>query len=295
MYICVQKRSRNCFFEMKRVIPYWEKGADWSQESFFIIRLMSKAPIQATEIPKATLPMYAFLFLLEGEVLVDIAGESYLCRGGQFLLIQQGTPFAIHYYKDLAGYTGAFVLPYLRDVNYTCLTCGKPVLHTFWFDEAAFMGELLDRVAAAYARGDDGYITRAFDLLLSCIQSPAGGKAHPLVGRFLDLLFDRSVPMDSVSGYAGKLGISPSYLNKLVRTQTRHSAMEWVEIARINWAKSLLKDPERSIADVSYAIGIEDPSYFTRFFRKYTRMTPSEFRKKSPAKPEFPFLEESGR
>lgn len=271
---------------MKRVIPYWEKGVDWSQESFFIHRLFSKTPIQATEIPKASLPIYAFLFLLEGEVLADIDGKSYLCRGGQFLLIHPHTSFAVHYYKDILGYTGAFNLSYLRDANYPCLTCGTPVLHTFWFDEAAFVGDLLDRVTAAYARGDDGYITRAFDLLISCVQSPPGGMAHPLVGRFLEMLFDRSATMDSVSGYATRLNISPSYLNKLVRTQTRHSAMEWVEIARINWAKSLLKDRNRSIADVSYAIGIEDPSYFTRFFRKYTRMTPSEFRKESSKLPE---------
>ena len=271
---------------MKRVIPYWEKGSDWTREPFFIRRLMSKAPVQATEIPKASLPMYAFLFLLEGEVLVDLEGKSFLCRGGQFLLIQEGVAFSIHYFKDLVGYMGGFVLPYLKDASYPCLSCRGPVLHTFWFDEAAFMGELLDRVAAAYSRGDNGYITRAFDLLLSCLQSPMGGTTHPLVGRFLDMLFDRSAVMDSVSGYASRLGISPSYLNKLVRTQTRHSAMEWVEIARVNWAKSLLKDRSRSIADVSYTIGIEDPSYFTRFFRKYTRLTPSEFRKEAEKLPE---------
>ena len=74
------------------------------------------------------------------------------------------------------------------------------------------------------------------------------------------------------------MGISPSYLNKLVRTQTRHSAMDWVEISRVNWAKSLLKDSDMSVGEVSVAIGVDDPSYFTRFFRKSTGMTPSEFR-----------------
>ena len=92
------------------------------------------------------------------------------------------------------------------------------------------------------------------------------------------MLFDRSQVLDSVSGYAERLGISPSYLNKLVRTQTRHSAMDWVEISRINWAKCLLKDSDMSVGEISIAIGVDDPSYFTRFFRKSTGMTPSEFR-----------------
>ena len=99
-----------------------------------------------------------------------------------------------------------------------------------------------------------------------------------LVSQFFDLLFDRSQVLDTVSGYAERLGISPSYLNKLVRTQTRHSAMDWVEISRVNWAKTLLKDSDMSVGEISIAIGVDDPSYFTRFFRKSTGMTPSEFR-----------------
>ena len=264
---------------MKRVIPYWEKGTDWERIPFFIKLLESKLPVEATEVPRTVLPRFTFLFMLEGEVLADIAGESFLVRGGQFLLVPDNSPFAIHHYKDLKGYTGFFSLSFLRDVSYRCLTSGKPTFHTFWFDEAAFVAEIMDRINAASARGDDGYIVRAFDLILYGLQSPAEEKAHPLVSRFMEMLFDRNQVMDSVSGYAERLDISPSYLNKLVRTQTRHSAMDWVEIARVNWAKCLLKDSDMSVGDISIAIGVDDPSYFTRFFRKTTGMTPSEFRR----------------
>jgi hypothetical protein len=78
---------------MKRVIPYWERGGDWSQKGLFIKRVDSKLPVEATEIPCTTLPCYAFLFLLEGEMLADINGEPFLCRGGQFLLIPANMPF----------------------------------------------------------------------------------------------------------------------------------------------------------------------------------------------------------
>lgn len=270
---------------MKRVIPYWEKGAEWANESFFIKRLESKTPVEATEVPRTMLPRNAFLFMLEGEVLADIDGKSYLCRGGQFLLIPGKVPFAVHHYKDLSGFTGSFELSSLKDVSYPCLTAGKPVLHTFWFDEATFIAGIMDRIQAASSRGDMGYVLRAFDLVLYSLQAPGEKKAHPTVNQFLEMIFDRSQAPDSVSGYAAQLGISPSYLNKLVRTQTRHSAMDWVEIARVNWAKCLLKDPSLSIAEVSIAVGMDDPSYFTRFFRKATGLTPSEFRKQAQKSP----------
>jgi AraC-like DNA-binding protein len=263
---------------MKRVIPYWEKGGEWSQQPFFIKRVETKLPVEATEIPPTVLQMFTFLFILEGEILADIDGQSYLCRGGQFLMIPAGMSFSVHHYTDLVGYTGSFSLSFLKDASYTCITESKPVLRTFWFDGAAFAAQMMDRMTAALARGDEGYLSRAFDLFLYSIQSPAESKAHPIVSQFFDMLFDRSQVLGTVSGYAERLGISPSYLNKLVRTQTRHSAMDWVEISRVNWAKTLLKDSDMSVGDISIAIGVDDPSYFTRFFRKSTGMTPSEFR-----------------
>lgn len=279
--------KKNANFErMKKVTPYWESGADLNQEPFFIKRLESRGRLKAAEIPRAALPVHAFLFLLEGEVLADVGGKPFLSRGGQFLLIPANTPFSINYYKDLVGYTGCFNLSFLRDVSHPCLTCADTVLHTFWFDEAAFIAELLDRVMAAFARDDEGYVSRAFDLILYGLHSPAEEKAHPLVNRFMGMIFDRSQVLDTVSGYAERLGISASYLNKLVRTQTRHSAMDWVEIARINWAKCLLKDRSVPVSEVSFAIGIDDPSYFTRFFRKVTGMTPSQFRQQVDKKKE---------
>ena len=182
------------------------------------------------------------------------------------------------------GYIGSFPLSFLKDTSYPCLTSGKTLCHTFWFDEAAFVAEIMDRISAASARGDDGYIIRAFDLILYGLKTPAKEKAHPVVSRFMEMLFDRQQVMDTVSGYASRLDISPSYLNKLVRTQTRHSAMDWVEIARVNWAKNLLREDKLSIAEVSKAIGVDDASYFTRFFRKVTGYTPSEFRKREASK-----------
>ena len=263
---------------MKRVIPYWEKGGDWTQQGLFIMRVESSLPVEATEIPRTTLPCITFLFLLEGEILADINGESCLCRGGQLLLIPANIPFSVHHYTDIIGYTGGFFLSALRDISYPFLTSGKPVMRTYWFDSATFIAQIMDRMLAAFSRGDTGYLIRAFDLFLYSIPSPGEAKAHPVVNRFFDMLFDRSQVLDSVSGYAERLNISPSYLNKLVRTQTRHSAMDWVEISRVNWAKSLLKDSDLSVGEVSVAVGVDDPSYFTRFFRKCTGMTPSEFR-----------------
>ena len=54
--------------------------------------------------------------------------------------------------------------------------------------------------------------------------------------------------------------------------------MDWIEISRLNLAKSLLKQGDMQIAEIAVAVGIDDQSYFTRFFKKSEGYTPSQYR-----------------
>ena len=82
----------------------------------------------------------------------------------------------------------------------------------------------------------------------------------------------------SVAQYASALGVTPNYLNKTVKHHTHRTAIDWIEIARLNLAKQLLRDPEVPIVDVAARTGLDDQSYFARFFKKKTGLTPSQFR-----------------
>ena len=84
--------------------------------------------------------------------------------------------------------------------------------------------------------------------------------------------------MFSVADYAQQLQVTPNYLNKTVKTHTHRTAIDWIEIARLNLAKKLLKNNEIPIADVARLSGLDDQSYFSRFFKKKTGLTPSQYR-----------------
>ena len=49
---------------------------------------------------------------------------------------------------------------------------------------------------------------------------------------------------------------------------------------RIELAKCLLRESERSIAQIGSEIGYQERRYFTKVFQKYTGMTPSDYRLK---------------
>lgn len=58
------------------------------------------------------------------------------------------------------------------------------------------------------------------------------------------------------------------------------SVVEYINSIRINEARMLLAESERSIAEVAEAVGFESLNYFYRVFQKYEKITPLQYRKK---------------
>ena len=82
----------------------------------------------------------------------------------------------------------------------------------------------------------------------------------------------------SPSGYSSRLNVSQSYLNESVKRITGFSISYWIQQEILLEAKRLLYYSEFNIKQISYELGYEDPSYFSRFFRRAAGMSALEFR-----------------
>ena len=82
----------------------------------------------------------------------------------------------------------------------------------------------------------------------------------------------------SLNDAAKKVFLSPSYLSTLVTSETGKSFTDILNETRIQKAIQLLKDPSRKIAEIAYAVGFREPQYFTIAFKKYTELTPRDYR-----------------
>ena len=225
--------------------------------------------VQASEIPEARLPLIGFIYVASGEVLVEVGDTPFLCQPGQLLLIPQNSPFAIKYFRDAVGYMGGFSPSIMADSK-PLRFLSSPLHQGFWY--CSFVRSMGEQKKLFAEKG--------IDLLLSRI-NPGRETALPSgVSRFLELVFDSERMSGSISYYADKIGISGNYLSRLVKNATGRSVGAWVDIARIQRAKRLLSETRLSVIDVASAVGLEDQSYFSRFFKKETGVTPSAFRKK---------------
>lgn len=83
----------------------------------------------------------------------------------------------------------------------------------------------------------------------------------------------------SVSFYAKEMAVSANYLNRCVQSVFHKSAKDIIiEVAIVN-SQLLMFDSAKDISEVCYELNFEDPSYFSRVFKKVTGQTPTEYKK----------------
>ncbi|WP_169447603.1 response regulator [Paenibacillus daejeonensis] len=74
------------------------------------------------------------------------------------------------------------------------------------------------------------------------------------------------------------VSLSPVYLSRVYKQLTGHNLTEHILEMKLERAKQLLSGSEQLIQDITREVGFESPAYFTRFFRKYTGISPQQYR-----------------
>ncbi len=82
-----------------------------------------------------------------------------------------------------------------------------------------------------------------------------------------------------ISDFAEKYFFSREYLSKLYKNKYGLGIYEDLSRIRMERAMALLRDPRIRIQDIAARVGFTDNNYFSKAFRKYTGLTPSEYRK----------------
>lgn len=149
--------------------------------------------------------------------------------------------------------------------------------------------EVADRLEAELGTAN-GAMMRVLDnylgiVLAKCAHwASAGSKADlgentkDLGARFKDLLDRFFIEQKQVAWYAEQLSVTPGYLNDQLRSRAGTSASALIHDRVLLEAKRLLLHADLSVKEVSFALGVQDPAYFNRWFKKAEGNTPVEYR-----------------
>jgi len=91
-------------------------------------------------------------------------------------------------------------------------------------------------------------------------------------------LQDKGIP--SIERLAEKMSVSQRYLSDTLKKETGKTTTEHLQLYLIDEAKNILLNPDKSIAEVAFALGFEYPQYFSRLFKKKEGLSPSAYREK---------------
>jgi AraC family transcriptional regulator, transcriptional activator of pobA len=101
---------------------------------------------------------------------------------------------------------------------------------------------------------------------------------HDPVRRFQELVEQGYLHERQVAHYADRLALSADRLNDLVRKRLGRTASSVIHERLLLEARRLLLHSELSIKEVGYALNLQDPAYFARWFRKADGRSPAEYR-----------------
>lgn len=118
-------------------------------------------------------------------------------------------------------------------------------------------------------------------LVLSFLEQGSGSSNKNFKEQFLDMVVqDESLSL-SLTEMCLQLGISKTHLERLVREEFGCSVMEYYSKLKFMKACFFLQNTDLSIRAISEKLGLYDESHFTRFFKKQSGITPTQYRNNS--------------
>ncbi|MGO4185146.1 helix-turn-helix transcriptional regulator, partial [Paenibacillus sp. TAF43_2] len=88
----------------------------------------------------------------------------------------------------------------------------------------------------------------------------------------------------SLDRLAVQFHLSPTYISKQFKEYTERNFIDYLIEIRIDASKALLANKDKKVNDIAEAIGYMNTRSFLRTFKKFTGMTPTEFREQAISK-----------
>lgn len=121
-------------------------------------------------------------------------------------------------------------------------------------------------------------LQETIDVFTDCMFNYIPSKGNEITKkaiRYISQNFSRNLTLDEVADH---VHLNPAYFSTLFKQSTGSSFKEYLNMVRIEESKRLLSNTDYSIIDISLATGFEDQSYFSKVFKKYTGLTPKQYR-----------------
>ncbi|MFV0537286.1 MAG: AraC family transcriptional regulator [Dysgonomonas sp.] len=244
-----------------------------------------------------SLTYFDITLITEGNGTFKIADKIYAVEKGDVLFTMPGQPREWDIENIINGYAlifeESFLLSFFNDPNFlknisyfNTVKIHRLVLSDEEFQQTLSLIKNIQTEISEYEEKDRHilrailyqilkYLDRIFIQKNSVISIKSkNGYIH----KFIELVNLYYSQYHTVQYYADKLCITPNYLNELVKKETGHTAKQIINNKLLSKAKTLLLYSQVSVSEIAGLLNFENSSYFIRFFRKQSGLTPLQYR-----------------
>lgn len=243
---------------------------------------------------------YSVLFVLEGEGYHYIDFKKYKYQAGSIIFISKEQVHAFERNEERTAFFLLFREEFLaRDVATSNLMQQLSLYNYHLYPPVINLNAhqlelftiLVERMKTEFDAPDDllteELIHSALKIFL-CLaerirkenrQFAPRSKYHEDYLKFQKLLKKHIFQSRKVRFYADQLHISPKTLNRITQEMLGQTAKSYIHEFMIIEMKRLLMNTSYTITEIAYESGFEETTNFVKYFKRQTKMSPSEFRK----------------
>ena len=233
--------------------------------------------------------------IVRGEGIVNFNLVDRHLKAGTLIYIGPGTIIhPIHFSDDLEiqgiGLFADFPMPFasgnwpaafngqVRDfqlpVSADDLQTASNILDTLWHlvHQPDYHRPTVSSLVAALMHHYDHLFHQQADHLAA-----TRSREQTIFDRFIQLVNQHCREHHKIAYYADRMCLTERYLGTVVRQTSGTTAKDWIDRALITQAKVLLHHSNESVLQISEELNFPNPAFFSKYFKRLTGITPSEF------------------
>ena len=246
---------------------------------------------------------FEVLYLLKGSGYHVIDGNKYEIKPPCVFFMSPGQAHKLELSNDIEGFIFIFTSDfYLLNRSNQNSLIEFPFFYTIHQDnpplllenenDIRFLENLFRQSIAEISRPGDYFLEMLRSILDLILTTCAAryhvnenmlnkGKGQILVKRFFHLVEENHQKNLSLSDYSGMIGVTPNHLTQIVKLLTGKTSSQIIKAKQLLEIKRLLVHTNLSVSEIANQLNFEDQSYFTKFFKRETGITPIQYRSDS--------------
>ncbi len=248
---------------------------------------VDSGPVIKTNRPKGRRD-YQLIYILEGKAHFYFGGNERIVNKGEMILFRPYEAQSYFYFpKDKCQafwvhFTGSDVDQIL---SYYQLPDNKTIFYSGTSPDYQWLFEQMIRelqlCRANYQELLIMLLRHIFLLVNRYLkeESKSGVDALNDIERSIRYFNENYTQNINVEEYAKSLHISPCWFNRRFKQVTKITPLQYILSVRLANAKMLLETKDYNVTETAYAVGFNNPLYFSRLFTKHIGISPSEYKK----------------